>query len=97
MDDYRIGPMSWHPTVTYDVTRDRTSECDVNYAQPDGHTGPALPNSQPPYALDEPTLLLIREAVTAMARAFGCSACAAIAACTASGSAPAQRHNPVHC
>ena len=68
MDDYRIGPMSWHPTVTYDVTRDRTSECDVNYAQPDGHTGPALPNSQPPYALDEPTLLLIREAVTAMAR-----------------------------
>ena len=63
----RRGPMSWHPTDQYDPDRDRTSECDVNYTQPDGLRGTPPPNSLPPYALDEATRALIRAAIARMA------------------------------
>jgi hypothetical protein len=67
VDHLRTGPLSWHPTLAYDVTRDRTSECDVMYAQPDGLPPNARrADSLPPHALDERTLSLIRSAVDRM-------------------------------
>ena len=69
----RIGPMTWHPMNEYDVDRDRTSECDVNYmrvrgAASDGHNGEVPPGVIPPYQLDERTRALVEQTVVEMSR-----------------------------
>ena len=66
IDDLRVGPMPWHPVTQHVADRDRSSECDAAYGNPDGLPGPRKPNALPPYPLDEPTRTLIRSALVKM-------------------------------
>lgn len=68
LETLRVGPLAWHRPIKYDRERDRTSECDPAYAQPDGLVGPRRPGAIPSYQLDEATTDLIRIAVETMAR-----------------------------
>ena len=67
----RTGPLAWHPTLAYDVTRERASECDVNYAEPNGlpddqPTSGQQAESLPPLSFDEATRALILRVVEQM-------------------------------
>ena len=62
---------TWRRTLAYDVTRERVSECDVHYAEPDGlpddqPTRAQQAESLPPHSFDEATRALILRVVEQM-------------------------------